>query len=159
MDAVKQWAFALCATMIACGLAQMIMPRSNMEKTFRMVISIFFLCAVLSPIVLVSPPLRVDMPQDGYSQSQERARAVEEVAGRQTIEMASRSLEQIVSDNLAQRGINVHSITINITVGESDTPRLENAGLVLDIAHEEEGGAISKELESELGCPVNISYR
>ena len=55
MEGIKQWAFSVCAAMVACGLCQMLLPKAGMEKIFRMTVSIFFLCCLLSPIVLQNP--------------------------------------------------------------------------------------------------------
>ena len=159
MGAVRQWAFALCAVMVACGMAHMLLPKSNLEKMFRMVISIFFLCAVLSPVILGAPEIFFEAPALSQAEISERARRVEEVADRQTINMARKGLEETIAAKLSGRGIKVHDVTINIITNGQNAIELESAVIILDRGEQPRQMEITAELERELGCPVTLQFR
>ncbi len=51
MGAVKDWALSVCMAVVAGGIAYMISPGKNLEKIYRVVLSVFFITVILSPIV------------------------------------------------------------------------------------------------------------
>ncbi len=51
MGAVKDWAISVCMAVVAGGLAYMISPGKSLEKVYRLVLSVFFITAIISPIV------------------------------------------------------------------------------------------------------------
>ena len=158
MIAVKQWAFAVCAAMVACGIAHMLLPKSNLEKMFRMVVRIFFLCAVLSPIILESPALMLEIPDSAQAQIAERSRRLEDVANGQALNMAKGAMEETVMAKLSQKGIKAHTVTINIITNGQNDIAIESASIALEYGEEGKRADIKKELEKELGCPITLEF-
>lgn len=156
MSAIKQWAFSLCAAMVAAGLVRMLLPKSSMEKLLRMVISVFFLSCLLSPAVLRDPALMVETEAAGREEMSARSERVTELAEKQLMDSARSALERLVREKLSQRGINAHEVTINIIAEEENDPRLESVELVLDSDDQEGHGDLCQELGRELGAPVTI---
>ncbi|HHY53269.1 MAG TPA: stage III sporulation protein AF [Clostridiales bacterium] len=159
MSAVKEWAFSLCAAMVAAGLLRMLLPKSNLEKILRMVLSVFFLCCLLSPAVLKFPSLLVEMEMESREELTSRSEKVMELARRQSVELARESLKKLVKEKLAQRGIIVHAVTINmVTQGQNDMT-LQSVELVLDAAEQQGHDDLALELGRELGTEVIIRYQ
>jgi len=159
MSAVKEWAFSLCAAMVAAGLLRMLLPKSNLEKILRMVLSVFFLCCLLSPAVLKFPSLLVEMEMESREELTSRSEKVMELARRQSVELARESLKKLVKEKLAQRGIIVHAVTINmVTQGQNDMA-LQSVELVLDAAEQQGHDGLASELGRELGAEVIIRYQ
>ena len=52
MDGIRSWAFSTCAAAIACGLFQLLLPRTGMRKVLNATVSVFFLCCLFSPVFL-----------------------------------------------------------------------------------------------------------
>lgn len=156
MEAVKQWGFSLCAAMVACGIAHMMLPKSNLEKMFRMVVSVFFICAILSPIVLRDTGLMVDIAFGAEVEIADRSGRVAEVADRQTLDRMRADLEKMIADKLSQKGIKVREVTININTSGQNSVQITSAEVLIASEHREQLDTISVELESELGCPVRI---
>ena len=50
MQAITQWAAGICFAIAAAGICGMLVPQNALGKTFRMLLSVFFLCSVLSPL-------------------------------------------------------------------------------------------------------------
>lgn len=157
MQAIQQWAFSICAAMVACGLAQMLLPPSNMEKVFRTTVSVFFLCCLLSPMLLRGSELRFELEEYTQADIEQRAARLTGEVDRQAGAAAGEDLKKIVEQKLAQMGINYLDIAINInTNGQSaeDTARVD---ILLDTALEPEHDRIRSQLE-ELGMDIRLVY-
>lgn len=48
IEQIREWAFAVCAAAAIGGLINIIMPEGGLSKTLKSVISVFFLCTVIS---------------------------------------------------------------------------------------------------------------
>ena len=158
MSALIQWAFALCAAMVAMGLCRRLIPSSGMERTFRFVVSIFFLAVLLSPVVFRFPDLMIDLPLHTQQEIERRSADLDEITHRQALSIARGRLRQIVNEKLSQRGINAHSITINFTTNLDGEIELDSVVIVLDEIHRESEADLISYLESELGAEIWLHY-
>lgn len=52
MDAVRQWAFSLCAAAMACAVIELLLPSISLAKMTRLALSVFFLCVLIQPLGL-----------------------------------------------------------------------------------------------------------
>ena len=158
MSALGQWAFALCVAMVAMGLCKMLVPSKNMEKTFRFVVSVFFLCVLLSPAVVRFPALMIELPVHTQREIDQRSQQLDEMARQQALTMASGRLRQIISEKLSLRGINPHSIAINFNTNYQGETILESVEITLDVAYQDYQAALIEYLQVELGCSVWLSF-
>jgi len=158
MDAIRQWAFSICSAMVACGIAGLILPRGNLEKMFRLSVSVFFLCCLLSPVLLPKSALRFDLKEYTQEDIQERADAVTRVAEDQSLEAARENLEKIIGEKLGEMGIKYRVITINIiTNGQSDQI-VDTVEIVLDRQHEREHQQILSDLKETFDLDFRLGY-
>ena len=62
MGFVKQWTVLICISSIICVIAELILPPGKMEKVMNMVLSVFMLCAIVSPfsknIITLKPKIK-----------------------------------------------------------------------------------------------------
>ena len=144
--------------MVAMGLCRMLIPSSGMEKTFRFVVSIFFLAVLLSPVAFRFPDLMLDLPLHTQEEIERRSANLDEITHRQALGIAEGQLRQIVNEKLSQRGINARSVTINFTTNLHGAVELDSVAIVLDETHRESGADLRSYLESELGAVVLLHY-
>jgi len=144
--------------MVAMGLCRMLIPNSGMEKTFRFVVSVFFLTILLSPAAIRFPNLMIDLPLHTQAETMQRSAHLDEMTHQQALRIAQGQLRQIVNEKLSQRGINAHSIAINFTTNPGGEILLESVVITLDEAHRESQSGLRAFLESELGCLVLLHY-
>ncbi len=91
------------------------------------------------------------------SEIEERSRRVTEVADEQALEAFEQALEERLTEKLSQRGIKVHTLTINIIPkGQNAAPRLDTI-LITGEGSGEEAARLEAELTAELGVPVSIT--
>ncbi len=50
MKSIQQWTSIICIASIICIIIELMLPPGKMEKTMRMVLGIFMVCALISPI-------------------------------------------------------------------------------------------------------------
>ncbi len=157
MEAVRTWAFSVCAAMAVCGIALQILPKSNLSSVFRLVVSVFFLCCLLMPVVVNFPTERYRLEEYSTRAAEERAEALRSVAEEQAALEADGNLEKFIADNLRQMGINYHDITINISVNGQSGAEVY-AEILLDSAHEPEHDRILAILRAALESEVRLNY-
>lgn len=87
MQAITQWAAGICFAIAAAGICGMLVPQNALGKTFRMLLSVFFLCSVLSPLQSCS---QLELP------------AVD-TPPEQLAEEISQQLEEQLTDRIAQQ--------------------------------------------------------
>lgn len=87
MQAITQWAAGICFAIAAAGICGMLVPQNALGKTFRVLLSVFFLCSVLSPLRSCS---QLELP-------------VVDAPPEQLAEEISQQLEEQLSDRIAQQ--------------------------------------------------------
>lgn len=53
MESVKTWAFSVCCAAIVGGIMNILLPKSNLQKIYKTVFCVFFLCVILSPVLKI----------------------------------------------------------------------------------------------------------
>ena len=158
MEGIRQWAFSICAAIVACGIARMLVPKTSLEKIFSLTVSVFFLCCLLSPALLRAPRVSIELREYSQEEMNERARALQEVVGRQQNAAEEESVRKIIAEKLSQMGIKYYSVTIDITT-EGQSEAACTATIILDNTHRQDHDRIAERLERELGIQVRLGYQ
>lgn len=56
MEAIKSWAFSLCISAVVGSVMTFLLPEGSLQKTFKTVLCVFFLCVMLSPLSDIKLP-------------------------------------------------------------------------------------------------------
>lgn len=152
---MKQWAFALCAAMVACGIAQMLLPKGNMQKIMQMTVSVFFLCCMLSPVALQNTQLRIDVQEYAQEEIDRRAEQLTREAERQAGQAAETGLAEMVRQKLDKLGIKPLNLAIHMNEDGQSAPEVE---LLLAAEHEQKRRQIQQAVEEELGLHLQLRY-
>ncbi len=67
MEAIKQWAFCACISVVIGVVASFLSPPGNMEKIYKYVISLFFLCCLFSPVLFKTPLFKYEIKESPTS--------------------------------------------------------------------------------------------
>lgn len=159
MDGIRQWAFSVCSAMVACGIAGLVLPRGNLEKMFRLTVSVFFLCCLLSPVILPSSSLNISVREHSQEDIRSRADRLTEATQDQAGEFAVRSLEKIIAAKLDEMGIKYGDITINISTSGQSEGWVETVEIILDRQHEPRHAQILQSLEDAFELQFRLGYR
>ena len=132
------------------------MPGCGMEKTFRFVVSVFFLATLLSPAALRFPNLRIELSPLVQAETHQRAARLEEVVYSQAARIAERELGLIVRDKLYQMGINAEHVAISFITSSQGELTLGGVHITLDPIYQGRESELAATLEAELGGPVFV---
>lgn len=91
----------ICAAAIACGLAQLALPKSSMQRVFNITSSVFFLGCLLSPIALPSIDLTVTPQSELQRRIDEKIARLSDAANEQTNMAASEGVRLAAMKTLA----------------------------------------------------------
>ena len=163
MQTLRQWCFSVCATAVCCGIVQILIPRSGLERILKMTVSVFFLTSLITPLLLgiQGGNLSLDWElsrEQVEQQLQSRGESLESELERRFARDASGQLEQIVSEALVQMGINSSEISIKVNTNEEGSISISEVELQLDEQYESRHDEIRSQLEEILGVRVLIGY-
>lgn len=158
MDSIRSWAFSVCAAMVTCGVARMILPKGSMQKVFSVTVSAFFLCCLIAPAISGSALPEVSVIEYSQEEIERRAKALEEAVASQTDKVMEWNIEKIVSEKLAGMGIKEIDIAINISTDGQNGPAVERVDITLPKEHEARHEAILLELRNDLKLKIYLGY-
>lgn len=114
MDAVRQWAFSLCAAAMACAVIELLLPSISLAKMTRLALSVFFLCVLIQPLGLEAHRSEISLKTgQGMEQAEEYAA---EISGR-IGEDLSGSARSAVEEELALIGLSPTEYELEIGLG------------------------------------------
>ena len=119
LEAVRGWAFSLCAAAIVGAIAEMFAPEGGARRIFRLCVSVFFLCCLFSPALeLISDGIsqedwEIDSPDDAYM---EQAQGLNGAYERRVAEDFRRNVERLAQEALESAGINNAEIAVSVNI-------------------------------------------
>lgn len=160
MEAVQSWCFTVCVGIVFCGIIMMLVPSERYRPIIQMILGLFILLCLLSWSQLSG--IHIDLDTDAAEEKrQETAEETDEYFLNRVKEQSEETVNETVSNYLAQYGINRDEYQIYIGTEEPD----ENGECEwtvtltlpqrLSAKHDE----IAKALTYELGMTVRITYQ
>lgn len=156
MESIKQWVFSLALTMIACGTIKLILPKCGTEKMFKLTLNIFFLCAVISPVLFFKPELDININENLKTDAQRLADGLTYSVLDNSDAAIKDGLYKEVEDKLKEMGIKYTSIAIDINIQENMQKITANAEIILPTGYEKRKQKIQEELSDEFGFEINV---
>lgn len=160
MDAIRHWAFGACAAAIACGLIQLILPKSGMQRVFNVTASVFFLGCLLSPVFVSMPrpesfaAEREEMQAEVERRSERLSSALEDSRTR----MATGSIREAALRVLEELGIDGGKIYVNVHDLEDGGISISECEVQLPREYEPRHDEIRQALLARLGVNVLLGY-
>lgn len=158
MENLRQWAFSVSTAMVLCGIIKMLLPGGDVSKTVNITLSVFFLCALLSPVFVNPVRIELDYPENNISAIEEKAEELVSVVEKQSNAAAVESTEKIIIDKLSKMGINHIDITININTKGQQQSDIISADITLPKEYEQYHEAVASDLKKSLGFTVRLGY-
>ena len=127
LDFLKEWAVTLCVCSVGSGILCFLIPKGNMEKVLRIVVSIFLLAVVISPFFERDFSLR-DFSFEGDAGVEEAENVAREIE-RAAAESFARRVVGAVADVLAAEGF--IDLECEVLIVSDDAGRIFVEGIVL----------------------------
>lgn len=154
MAQARDFASMLAAAAIGCQALRLLAPRGALEKPLRLLLSMFFLCCLLSPL---KEPLswqpsgqmfeeqtgaHIQRLQDSYSSLLEEA--------------VRQNIRRVVEARLQKMGAGGTNILVNVHAGEDGSIDISEIIVTLSEASAGLAGQVKRELEAEMELPVDV---
>ena len=152
MDTVQEWAIGLCAAAVAAAAMQGLIPKKGSGATFRVLLTAFFLCTFIAPLLSwqgISKPDFSALPNEVQND------LLQETVDRQLRKQVSSAVEEIVDGVLAGYGVSAEKVETNMDIAEDGGIYIVRVRVTLS---GQVSGAASyrRRLETRLGVPVEV---
>ena len=159
MEAIRDWALAVCVAAVAGSIAHLASPTGATQKIFRITVSVFFLCCMLSPIL--SGALSGDFQFDVEltPQTNSNTDEMQSTMEQQITDSFTASLRRLVEDELEEQGVQAEEISININTGEDGGISIREIVLLLKAEDQNKQAGLMGGIKAKLGIEPVIEYR
>lgn len=153
MTEIRQWAYGITVSAIVGAIVLSITPGGSTEKLVRAAVSLFLMCAILSPFLLGADPMKlldgVDLP-DSEIQSAENSEAQNYLEER---------MKEKISDILDECGIKNADIRISINIENENEMSIESVEISAEKIYENKFKNTEENLKKQLGIEVKIEVK
>lgn len=153
MNEIKQWAFGITVSAIVGAVILFLSPEGATEKLVRAAVSLFLMCAILSPFLSNSDPMKIlkgfELPEieSAPSTSDE---AAEHLQGK---------IKEKISDILEECGIKKADIRISINIENGNEMKIERVQIFAEKIYENRFEIAEKNLKNRLGIETKIEVK
>lgn len=159
--ALQSWAISVCAAAVVGAVAHIALPEGSLQKVLKLTIQVFFLCCLLSPLVLKSPELEWDLAlsaSEAQSQAEQEARQMQETFQRQVEEQFLQAVAPDIQNALAENGISGTEISVNIHTDGSGSVFINELQITVPAAYSLHEKKIREIVETQTGLTPVITW-
>lgn len=144
IDFISSWAQGLIVAVIIATIIEMLLPEGNSKKFIKIVIGVFVLFQIISPVVQalgnnssgnLSDILQIEKYQNQLAEYENQSTNLASTNEKTTREIYLNNVKTDMTSKLEEKGYTVHSIEIETKTEESYT--IEKISLNLEKANEE----------------------
>lgn len=153
MNEIKQWAFGITISAIVGAVILFLSPEGATEKLVRAAVSLFLMCAILSPFLSNADPMKI---LDGLElpEIQSAPSANDEAA-----EHLQGEMKEKISDILEECGIKNADIRISINIENGNEMKIESVQIIAEKIYENQFEIAEKNLKNQLGIETKIEVK
>lgn len=127
METIRNWAFSVCAAAIVGSVMTILLPEGSIQKTFKTVLCIFFLCTVFSPLSKVKFPDIKEFFND--NESNETVFVSDDTS---YIKFIENKLSLSVKEALDEAGIKTKDILTKVNISEDGSIYISKFALCIE---------------------------
>ena len=151
MEFFKEWAFSICCALIIGGILNMILPSGNMQKIFKTVLCVFFICVIAAPITEIDfSKFRFD-----YSNSDIlEIHADENEFNKISAEYFENEIIKATNEILKNENLQAEDIYLKINISENGSIDINK--FVLNFGYLENPSEIAEKIHKKTGIKPEI---
>lgn len=153
MNEIKQWAYGITVSAIVGAIILLVSPGGTLDKLVRTAVSLFLMCAILSPFLSDADPFKFTeglKSPDNFSN---------EYGKEETNEYLQNSIEKNISDILEESGIKDADIRISINIDNNNEMSIESVEISANKIYENNFENAERNLKNKLGIEVKIEVK
>ena len=152
MEYLKDWAFSVCCASLICGIFKMILPEGCFGKTFKVILSVFFICTVISPLMKIN----LSEIKNDFEISSVEENLDNNVFYENSLEYIESEIYTSAEAFLKNNGIEAKDIEIKINISEDYGIDINK--FVLTIAKEDYIDSLEEKIYKEIGIMPEIVF-
>lgn len=153
MDSIKAWAAALCIAAIVCAVLQMLAPKEGTGKVFKLILSAFFLCCLIMPLLRAGSLTRLDI---SVLPGEVQAELLEDRVNQQLMRQVQATVERLAETALDSSGVKAEKIEVKTDTSPEGSIYIQQVTITLDKQSKPKALAAREVLEKQLGVSVVI---
>ncbi|HEX3027597.1 MAG TPA: stage III sporulation protein AF [Clostridia bacterium] len=154
MEAVRSWAVAVCLAALAAGMAGVVAPGGNLEKSYKFAVSLFFLCCLLTPLFgLKKIDLNLNLTQTAVSQTYDISDTVKD----QEKQVAEDEISQTVRNYCVQQGVTPKSVKTTLIKQKDGKFSVGNVTVIVKQADAKQKNKLISFVKKELGLDIKVN--
>lgn len=153
MNEIKQWTLGITVSAIVGAIILFILPEGSTEKLVRTAVSLFLMCAILSPFITNADPMEIFNSIE-LTETQFAAQA-----GNEAAEYLQNELKGKILDILKECGINNADISISINIENGNEMKIEKVEIFAEKNDENQFEIAEKNLKNQLGIETKIEVK
>ena len=134
MESIKSWAFSVCCAAVIGTLLNMILPEGNLQRMFKCVFCVFFLCTVLTPLSKIEISDFFDKKNEITDFNFEETDGINQ----STEKFLENKILSSVSETLSFEGISYEDIFIKINISDDGSIDINKFKLTIKNPEEEQ---------------------
>lgn len=154
MESLKAWAIGLCAAALCGSILRKIAPEKGSGKVFRVLLSVFFICAFFSPLLSLFS-VSVNLSLDRLPTELQHTVLEDTVSARLQKTVKSAAAE-VAESTLAARGITAEKITVTTDIAADQSIYIARVEVTLSKRSRARRAEAREVLENRLGCEVTV---
>lgn len=154
MNAIKAWITTICLTSVVCTIIEILFPKGNMEKIFRVVLGIFMLSALVVPLKsgLSKINFNAKMPETSVKEKSK----LKETINDQTKSMVQKNLKATIKEILKSKSVKPEKINIIMDTSKDNCISIKNVEVFLARGDKLKKDAIKNDLEKRLELKADV---
>ncbi len=154
MADLKLWAISLCAAALAGAIMHMIVPNTSLEKMMRLVIGVFFLSCIISPVLARLPDL--DLGASGKAEQQ--VVQIQEGLLRTIDGQVDSQMKAVVRTLLMQKGIAPENISFEYNTADKNRISISQIDVMLSPEYTAHEAEIREYINGQTGITTILSF-
>lgn len=154
MDAVKAWAISICMASLAGTVAHFLSPSGNIQRIFKVVISVFFITVMVYPVAGLSGDDIGDVI-DGYTYYDSYVDNTEQIADI-VLKQSVAQIKSGVNDILQGLGIEKSEIKVNTDINAENSIVISKIEVVIEEEYRAKITEIYDELRKNIDCQIDV---
>lgn len=156
MSGMAAAVITVCAGALVCSLLSAFVPEGATKKTVALVIGVFMVCCLISPIT--SAISSIDFDTEIISDSNADISTSDEAYANIVIKQAEQNLEQSLTDILLQNSIKISDCKIVLAKSQSDSIIIGDISIYISSEYKNQSDKIGTLIYKSFGAYPRITF-
>lgn len=156
MQQIGGWILGICFAALACTLLEMLFPGGNMQKSARLVIAAFFLCALIVPAASGLKGLKASDFMPDVQVDASLSEGLASTINGQLLAAAQKNVERLAQNALQEIDLIPEKIRVTMDTGEDNSIVINKTEVWLDQEDKTRAYEVKTRLKSQLGLDATV---